>query len=139
MTGQDVFLVERVDRPEVAAGYGPELMRQLEEVYGKDYLAQMIPDFKWIVEVSKVLHGDLEPGTTLTFPAENCDAADLAEPGTVFVHFEDSRAIFPHSDGGEVYLTAPGKALAWYQSLTPEQVNDFEARCLSRREAGWEN
>ena len=137
---QDVFIARQVKRREVAddpnSAYSQEMIRQYEELYGRNYAKQMgfraLMRTELTVEVSNVLHGDLKPGVMLTFFDEECSEADLAEPQTVFLHVEDSRTIHPHSEGGELYLTVPGKALEWYESLTPDQIKDFEARCLAR-------
>ncbi len=134
--GQDVFISRRIDRREVAdpnESQRDPKTRQLEEIYGKEYAKLMAgTSFELTVEVSEVLSGELKPGTELKFSDTECEEADLAEPETVFLHVEDSRTIRPNSEGGGLYTTVPGNALAWYQSLTPDEIKDFEARCQSR-------
>lgn len=140
MAGQDVFTAKRIEHCEVAddpnSQHSQEMIRQYEEIYGRDYVKQLgilaHTRTALTVEVSTVLHGDLKPGAALTFFDEECSETDLAEPPTVFLHVEDSRTIDPDSEGGELYLTVPGKALDWYRSLTEDQIKDFETRCLAR-------
>jgi len=135
--GQDVFISRRIERREITDSNDPrnnsQETREFAEIYGADFAKLMLGQrFELIVDVSEVLSGDLKPGTQLTFSNENCDDADLAEPQTVFLHVKDSRTIRPDSRGGEFYTTVSGEALAWYRSLTPDQIEDLEARCLAR-------
>ncbi len=132
VAGQDVFVSERIERRDLPGeGQNQEMIRQLEEVYGKDYANMMFTNYELTVEVSKVLHGDLKAGTMLTFPSEKLDGCDPGEPPAVFLHVEDARTINPDSERGELYTTVSAKALEWYQSLTPDQIEDFEARYRS--------
>ena len=79
---------------------------------------------KLTVEVKEVLSGNLNPGATLTFPERTCDDADLAKAETVFV------CVFVSTQAQDetLYATVPRSALDWYQSLTPEQIQELEAR-----------
>lgn len=85
------------------------------------------------VNVTHVLYDDLQPGTRLEFLGDESREADMAEPETVFLHFDDSRVVYPYSPEESVYLTVPKKALDWYQSLTADQTRDLETKSLSRR------
>jgi hypothetical protein len=121
--GQDVFLARQIERRENSdePGYSEEAMRMYEQIYGKDNVKAMLgfsSGCELTVEVSQSLYGDLEPGTQLQLSIRDCSEADLAEPELVFLHGEE----------GEWYVMVPKKALEWYQSLTPEQFKEFEAR-----------
>jgi hypothetical protein len=138
-TGQDVFLSSRIECREADAnspsGIDAEMLRQYEQIYGKEMAREMrFCEATYVTaEVSKVLSGDLEPGTLLTFSAHDCNEADLAEPEPVILHVDDLGLILPNSKkGGERYLTVPRRALEWYQSLTPEQVKNLDGRCTVR-------
>ncbi len=63
----------------------------------------------------------------LKFRGDNCEDAGLKGPETVFLHVEDSRLLWSHSQGGEAYTTVPRKALDWYRSLTAEEIKKLEA------------
>ncbi|MEN6429111.1 MAG: hypothetical protein ABFE13_27495 [Phycisphaerales bacterium] len=140
-TGQDVFLAGRIERREITKNRelqfsSAEERRQYEDIYGRDYAKLMggprtIPELT--VEVAQVLYGNLKPGMTLTFPGEECEHAMKTEPQVIFLRFDDSRTIFPHTQGGELYHAVPRRALDWYQSLTQEQFKEFEARALARQ------
>jgi len=140
-TGQDVFLAGRIDRREITKNWelqfsSAEERRQYEGIYGRDYAKLMggprtIPELT--VEVAQVLYGNPKPGMTLTFPGEECEHAMKTEPQVVFLRFDDSRTIYPHTKGGELYHAVPRRALDWYQSLTQEQFKKFEARALARQ------
>lgn len=123
--GQDVVLcrqLERRDNPD-EPGYSDELMRQYEQIYGKDAAALLgLSRCELAVEISQSLFGDLKPGTQLTLSVEDCRETDLAEPELVLLHGED----------WEPYVIVSKKALDWYQSQTPEQIKEFEARCAAR-------
>ncbi len=131
--GQDVFLAREVERSQVPgdpneAGYDPELMRQLREIYGDEYLKLLTgtkPELT--VEVNEVLYGDLQPGTVLKFRGDHCENVGGDGAETIFLHVDDARILFPDSEGGEVYATVPREALHWYRSLTPEEVRKLEA------------
>jgi hypothetical protein len=112
--GQSVFLSNRIRRQPVPEVNKPNQLRL-------------------VVEVTRVVHGDLEVGTRLEFSGNECREEDLNEPETVFLHFDDSRVAYPHSAEESVYLTIPKKALDWYQSLTGDQVSELERKALSRR------
>jgi hypothetical protein len=138
-TGQDVFLSSRIECREADASstsrIDAEMLRQYEQIYGKEMARQMgfCEATNVTAEVSKVLSGDLELGTLLTFSAHDCNEADLAEAEPVILHVYDLSIILPNSKkGGERYLTVPRRALEWYQSRTPEQIKDFDARCTAR-------
>lgn len=140
--GGDVFGARLVERREVTENcepkeYSPEILAQYEKVYGKDFEKMLRHSGKrtrpeLTVEVSKVLYGDLKPGTTLTFFGDECEHAMRTEPQVVFLHVDDSRTIFPYTEGGELYHAVPARALEWYQSLTAEGIKELEARCLAR-------
>lgn len=140
--GQDVFLAQRIrsrlvfDDPNLTPSE-QRLLLHIEEVHGRDEAKSLgfggHARTEWTVEVAKVLHGALKPGITLTFFSEQCGRADLAESQHVFLHVGDSRTILPDSEGGELYLTVPAEALEWYQSLTPEQIKDLDARSQARK------
>ena len=129
--GQDIFRSQHIERsqvPNTDPGYN-EMMKQLQEIYGERYLQSMgAMQVELTVEVNEVLYGNLEPGTILNFPGDECDEADIEEPETVFLHFEDGGMIFAHAAGEPLYMTVPKSALEWYQSLTPEQIQDLESR-----------
>jgi len=125
--GQDVFLARQIERHEDSdkPGYSDEAMRMYEQIYGKDNVRGMLglsSRCELTVEVSQSLYGDLEPGTQLKLSVRDCSETDLADPELVFLHGEE----------GERYVMVPKKALEWYQSLTPEQFKEFEARCATR-------
>jgi hypothetical protein len=132
VAGQDVFLSGRVERSQVRddpneSEYSAELIRQMREIYGQAYLDSVMTHLELTVEVTKVLYGDLEPGTVLKFRGDNCGDAGLNGPETVFLHVEDSRILYPHSRGGETYVAVPRKALDWYLSLNADEVKKLEA------------
>jgi len=136
--GQDAFLAQVTNsRPEE---YSPEMLEELEAIYGREYLVAsgMMTEFELTVEVTAVLYGDLEVGTVLTFPADNCRRAKAGEPEPVFLHVDDMRLLNPRNKAGEGYLTVGRKALDWYESLTPDQVKDLEARGLARQSERWQ-
>ncbi|MEN6334891.1 MAG: hypothetical protein ABFE01_11565, partial [Phycisphaerales bacterium] len=124
--GGDVFAARLVERREITETYTPkysqEALAQYEKIYGRDALMAMEASAsvytrpELTVEVSNVLYGDLKPGTTLTFFGDECEHAMRTEPQVVFLHVEDSRIIFPHTEGGELYHAVPARALEWYQS-----------------------
>ena len=121
--GQDVVLCRQIERRESDGepGYDDETMRMYEQIYGRDALTSMLGlRCELTVEISQSLSGDLKPGTQLTLSVDRCSQDDLAEPELVFLHGEE----------GEPYVLVPKKALEWYQSLTPDAVKHFEARCL---------
>jgi hypothetical protein len=133
--GQDVFVSRRIERSAIVgdnASLDREAMRQYEELYGSNYIEMLGLEGGWTIEVSNVLAGALEPGTTLTLSDLDRDRTDLGGPDVVVLHVEDSRMIDPDSKGGELYRVVPLKALEWYQSLTPDQIKDFEALCQAR-------
>jgi hypothetical protein len=139
--GQDVFASRHVERSEVPEdpnepGYNPGILRQMQEIYGADYLRKfgIGPEsaVELTVEVNEVFHGGLQPGTVLKFRADYCEAVGPDGAETIFLHVDDARLLFPDSEGGEAYTTVPRAALEWYRSLTPEQVQEFEARWSSR-------
>ncbi len=113
--GQDVFLSNRIERSQVSDAGKPARP-------------------KLAVEVTRVLHGNLKAGARLEFFGDECREADLDEPETVFLHFDDSRVVYPHSPEGPVYLTVPRRVLDWYQSLSADQLRELETKCLARRE-----
>jgi hypothetical protein len=127
--GQDVFISGRVKRTEIPYDLPEEQAEQYREVYGADFVPTRL---RLTAEVTKVLHGDLKPGTTLEFPGTNCGGVDPNAPETIFLHFDDAQMLYSHSpfwSPGELYLTVRREALEWYQSLSPEQVREFETRC----------
>jgi hypothetical protein len=131
--GQDVFLSRRVERSKVRdepneSGYSSEMLQEMRQIYGQAYLDPVMTHLELTVEVTKVLYGDLEPGTVLKFRGDNCGDAGQKGSETVFLHVDDSRILYPHSQGGETYATVPKEALDWYQSLSPAQVKELEAR-----------
>ncbi|RPJ38306.1 MAG: hypothetical protein EHM35_04815 [Planctomycetaceae bacterium] len=134
-SGQDVFFARLIERHEVPddSAYSQKMLEDMIEIYGKEYLeaAGMLKPTRpeLTIEVTKVMHGDLQVGTVLTFPGENCRPD--AEP--VFLHLQDERLVYPHREGREIYLTVPGEALEWYQSLTADQARDLEVRYLAER------
>ncbi len=134
--GQDVFLARLIERRDIPDEwqYPPDKMEELRQIYGQEYLDSIRPTRPELtIELTEVLHGDLRAGTILTFPGEDCDVRP-GEPEPVFLHLDDMRLIYhPQYPAREIYTTVPKKALDWYQSLTPEQVKDLEARCLAER------
>jgi hypothetical protein len=139
--GQDVFVARRIEGSGVPAGtkgseYDADLIRQMREIYGDDYLRKFgikaESAVELTVEVNEVLSGHLQPGTVLKFRGDHCQDAGREGAEAIFLHVEDGRLLFPDSQGGEVYATVPRAALEWYRSLTPEQVKEFEARWSSR-------
>jgi hypothetical protein len=134
-SGQDVFLGRVIDSP----GQEDSTVRELEAIYGHEYLAAMgLAGWELTVEVTTVLHGDLQVGTVLTFPARAYCLAKAGEPEPVFLHVDHMRLLYPLKKAREGYVTVPRKALEWYQSLTPEQVSDLEARSLARQSQNWQ-
>ncbi len=134
--GQDIFLARLIERRKIPKDwdYSEEMVRELKQIYGQEYLDAMRPTKPELtVEVTRVLYGDLQVGAVLTFAGEECDCAQLDGPDSVFLHFEDSRLIYPHSQSQELYVAVPKEVLDWYQSLTADQVKDFEARRLADR------
>jgi uncharacterized protein YnzC (UPF0291/DUF896 family) len=130
--GQDVFLSQRVERSQVRydpndSEYSAKMWEQMRHIYGQAYLDQFMTQLELTVEVTEVLYGDLEPGTVLKFPGDNCGDAGLNGAETVFLHVKDSRLLWSHSEGGEAYTTVPREALDWYQSLTADEVKKLEA------------
>ncbi len=131
--GQDIFLSRRVERAQVRydpneSEYSSKLLQEMRDIYGSDYVDQFVwSRLELTVEVTEVLYGDLEPGTVLKFPGDNCGDAGLKGPETVFLHVDDSRILYPHSQGGETYTTVPREALDWYESLTADEVKKLEA------------
>jgi hypothetical protein len=107
--------------------YRRHLTRSGQELFGASTIAELT------VEVGEVLYGDLEPGSMVTLSGREWENAGLVESETVLVHFDDSRTLYSHSKGGELYETVSREAVDWYQSLTPEEVEQFEARLLARR------
>ena len=138
--GQDVFLSEHVERrdadqsedrtdPNDPQGYA-EMMEQLRAIYGDRYLQTVQGEpVEWAVEVNEVVSGDLEPGTVVVFD-ELPFPFDASE--RVFLHLDDDRVLDPRARGKAANLIVPRSALQWYQSLTAEQVQDFETRCGHR-------
>jgi hypothetical protein len=132
--GQDVFLARVID----SGGRQYSGMQELREIYGQAYLDSMgLTRPELTVEVTTVLYGDLQVGALLTFSGENCDLAEAGEPEPVFLHVEDMRLLNPQNEARQGYVTAPRKALDWYQSLTPDQVKELENRGLARRGERW--
>lgn len=132
--GQDVFLARLIERREVPYGHSEERMRELRKTYGQEYADSLMTGLTWpelTIEVIQVVHGDLQPGTTLTFPGDDCEHDLSEETEPVFLHLEDARLLYPRHQAQEIYLVVPRKALDWYQSLTPEQIKDLEVRCLA--------
>ncbi len=84
------------------------------------------------VEVIKVVCGAIARGTKLQIPTTEIGRNDLSELETVFLHVEDSRILYPHASGGELYTTASRGALDRYLTLSPEQIHAVEARCLAQ-------
>lgn len=129
--GQDVFLSDHVERREVpdTSPSAKEMMAQLKAIYGDRYIHSVaMTQGELTVEIKDVLYGDLEPGAILKFPGDECDKADLDDPETVFLHFEDGGTMFEHAQGEPLYITVPKRALDWYESLTDDQIKAFEAR-----------
>jgi len=130
-TGQDIFLSDHVERREVpapapAAEQDPEMMRQLREIYGERYMQLMTASREELaVEVTEVLSGDLQRGTVLMFE-DTYRTVD--EKGDVFLHFDDDRMLYSHARGEPYNRIVSRSALDWYQSLTPEQIQELEAR-----------
>jgi len=134
--GQDVFFARLIERREVPdhSSYSQEMMEQLKEIYGQEYLDTALTRPELTVEVTKVVYGDLQVGAVLTFAGDDCGDALRGEPEPMFLHLDDMRLIYhPQYPARELYTTVPRKALDWYQSLTAEQVKDLEARCLAER------
>jgi hypothetical protein len=135
--GQDVFLARPIDPR--GMGYSGGSLRELADIYGEDYLRQMgFGPCELTVEVTTVLHGDLQVGTELTFSVEDCCLAEAHEPDGVFLHVDDIRLLYPLKKAREGCVTVPRKALDWYQSLTPGQVKDLEAQGLARQSEDWQ-
>ncbi|MBN1359226.1 MAG: hypothetical protein JW993_01480 [Sedimentisphaerales bacterium] len=145
-TGNDVFLAEDVERSWVTADPNDteELLKRATATLGAEAVQKYImaygaeavrpsPKLQLTVEVTEVISGDLTPGTTLTFPGEQCLEVNLDEPQTVFLHLPDSRMLFPFTQGGDIYLTVSRKALDWYHSLSAEQIEALKTRYLARR------
>jgi hypothetical protein len=143
--GQDVFLSRHIERsyvrgepnePECDA----ELLQQMREIYGAEYLQKFgigaESAVELTVEVNEVLSGRLQPGDVLKFRGDNCRDAGRDGREAIFLHVEDGRILDPDSEGGAVYATVPRAALEWYRSLTPEQVKEFEARWLGESRTG---
>jgi hypothetical protein len=137
--GQDVFLSRRIERSKVRAdpndsGYSADMLEQMREIYGAEYLQKFgigaESAVELTVEVNEVLAGDLQPGTVLKFRGDNCRDAGRDGREAIFLHVEDGRMLDSDSEGGAVYTTVPRAALEWYRSMTPEQVREFEARWL---------
>jgi len=137
--GQDVFRAEQVQCREAVRKHQPapnlseEMKRQYKQVYGED-IERLLSEEQGIevtAVVSDVLYGNLRAGSTVTFWGADCRNVDLAEPSPVFLHTDDSRTIYAHSEGGELYTTVSNRALAWYLSLTADELKELEARCLT--------
>jgi len=136
-SGQDVFLA-RVTGSR-GEEYSEEMLRELREIYGQEYLdSARLTEREFTVEVTAVLYGDLEIRTVLTFRADNCRRAKAGEPEPVFLHVDDMRLLNPQHEAREGYSTVSRKALEWYQSLTPDQVEELEAQGLARRAERWQ-
>jgi hypothetical protein len=132
--GQDVFWARVIERRQVAddSRYSKEVLEDMRKYYGADNVNPTRPELT--VEVTSVLYGDLQPGTVLTFPGDECARAQPGQPEPVFLHLDDMRLIYhPQYPAREIYLTVPRQALDWYQSLTEDQIKEFEARCLAER------
>jgi len=131
--GQDVFRSDHVERRQVPgpAPEDKEMLEQLKEIYGDRYVKAYGPAMheELAVEVTEVLYGDLDPGTTLMY-RETYRALQTSEK--VFLHFEDDRALSPHAPGEPANLTVSKSALEWYQSLTPEQIQALVPRWSGR-------
>lgn len=126
--GQDVFLARVIGSH--GDGYDAEMMQELRAIYGQEYLVSsgMLAELEVTIEITKVLHGDLQVGAVVTFSGGNWGFLEAGEPEPVFLHVEDMRLLDPRNKAGEGYSIVPRKALDWYQSLTPDQVRDLEAR-----------
>ncbi len=135
--GQDVFFAWVIDCHEVADdSYDSEMMAKLAAIYGREYLeaSGMLTRCDHLtVEVSTVLHGDLQPGMILTFANGGCGQIRPGDPDSVFLHVDDQRLLYPRSPTEELYTTVSREALDWYQSLTADQIRDLEARYLAGR------
>jgi len=106
-------------------------MQQLREIYG-DRMAGSALRLERVIEVSKVLFGDLEAGTTLTLAEERCEQINLTEPEVVFLYFKHGRMLY-HDGGAEpLCLTVPKRALDRYESLTPDQIQELDRRCTGK-------
>jgi len=130
--GQDVFFARLIESHEVPYDWDEDIMQQLRKIYGQEYFDAMEKPtrLEFTVEVTKVLYGDLQVGTILTLPDDDCDVRP-GGPEAVFLHFDDSRLIYPQHKAREMCSAVPRKALDWYQSLMPDQVTDLEARRLA--------
>lgn len=126
--GQDVFLSDHVERRHVLllASEDKEMLEQLKEIYGDKYIQSTQQTHEELaVEVKDVLSGDLEPGTVLMFE-DTYHGLQTSEK--VFLHFDDDHALSPHARGEPANLTVSKSALDWYESLTPEQIQELVAR-----------
>ena len=79
-------------------------------------------------EVSELVHGDLEVGTSLVFRGDECGEIEPNDLPLVFTRYSDSRTRYPYSDGGEVVLSYPHAALKRYYALEEEQMDRFKVR-----------
>ncbi len=84
-----------------------------------------------IVKVSEVIRGNHKTGMILTFPGDNC-SSHSEDSSVVFLRFDDSRTVYPRTEGGEIYTTVTKKALNWYLALAPNQVKEFETLMIER-------
>ena len=131
--GQDVFLSQRVESSAVpdTSPATQEMIQELREIYGARKIGISMR-LERIIEVNEVLFGDLEPGTTLTLAEEQCRQIDLTEPETVFLYFDEGRMVYPAGKAEPLCLTVPKRALDWYESLTPDQVQALDSRCAGK-------
>jgi hypothetical protein len=135
--GQDVFLAWVIEGHEVPhhPTDSQEMTAQLIAIYGREYLeaSGMMTRHELSVEVTEVLHGDVQPGMILTFPDGECGDLRPGDPDPVFLHVDDQRLFYPRYAAQELYMTVPREALDWYRSLTADQVQELEAKCLAER------
>jgi hypothetical protein len=120
--GQDVFISRQIKRSDVPA-----------KELSKKYNVPVSTDNELTVEITKVVYGNLKEADIISFPGDECRESEMNEPETVFLCFDDSKIIYNTSTSYKVFTTVPKKALDWYQSLSEEQIKEFEARVLARR------
>jgi hypothetical protein len=131
-SGQDVFLSQHVRRRMIPGSRSPEaqeMLEELEKIYGP---AGSPMQLEAVIEVTKVLFGNLKPGTTLTLPQEQCEQINLKPIVVIFLYFEDARTLYYDGRAEPICLTVPKRALDWYQSLTPDQVQGLDSRCAGK-------
>lgn len=132
-SGQDVFTSQRVESSTVpdTSPAAQEMAQELGGIYGARATGGLTRQ-QCTLEVSQVLFGDLKPGTTLTLPQEQCEQINLKPLIVIFLYFEDARTLYSDGKAEPICLTVPKRALDWYQSLTPEQVQDLDRRCAGK-------